>query len=182
MVVLRSQPDLGVGFGDDQPKRLDVLVPLARFFLVKHGQGKVAQVDELGGVDVNVPFAMNEPLSGARFAAGMNHLDGANALTNLGAFTNLGAGNLAITNAQTLSLAGDIVNLGGGNVTLTTTGPGGHVIALGGSRITTGGTVTLNSADAISQALGGIITASLLTGTSTNGAVTAMFRALGANQ
>jgi anionic cell wall polymer biosynthesis LytR-Cps2A-Psr (LCP) family protein len=42
--------------------------------------GFTGMVDELGGVDVNVPFAMNEPLSGARFAAGTNHLDGANAL------------------------------------------------------------------------------------------------------
>jgi LCP family protein required for cell wall assembly len=42
--------------------------------------GFTGMVDELGGVDVNVPFAMNEPLSGARFAAGMNHMDGPNAL------------------------------------------------------------------------------------------------------
>lgn len=42
--------------------------------------GFTGMVDELGGVDVDVPFAMNEPLSGARFAAGVNHMDGANAL------------------------------------------------------------------------------------------------------
>ncbi len=39
-----------------------------------------AMVDELGGVDVDVPFAMNDAASGAIFPAGRIHLDGGGAL------------------------------------------------------------------------------------------------------
>lgn len=42
--------------------------------------GFVAMVDELGGVDVDVPFAMNDSFSGAVFPAGPIHLDGGGAL------------------------------------------------------------------------------------------------------
>jgi LCP family protein required for cell wall assembly len=37
-------------------------------------------VNDLGGVDVDVPFAMNDPLSGAIFPAGRRHMDGGDAL------------------------------------------------------------------------------------------------------
>jgi LCP family protein required for cell wall assembly len=42
--------------------------------------GFMAMVDDLGGVDVDVPVAMNDPLSGAIFPAGPIHLDGGGAL------------------------------------------------------------------------------------------------------
>lgn len=40
----------------------------------------VAFIDELGGVDVNVPYPMNDPPSGAFFSAGVQHLAGAPSL------------------------------------------------------------------------------------------------------
>ncbi len=42
--------------------------------------GLVAMVDELGGVDVDVPVPMNDPKSGAMFAAGRVSMDGGSAL------------------------------------------------------------------------------------------------------
>ena len=42
--------------------------------------GFMAMVDDLGGVDVDVPFPMNDRLSGAIFPAGPIHLDGGGAL------------------------------------------------------------------------------------------------------
>ncbi len=42
--------------------------------------GLTAMVDEMGGVDVNVPTAMSDSNSGAFFSAGMQHLDGTAAL------------------------------------------------------------------------------------------------------
>ncbi len=42
--------------------------------------GFMAMVDEMGGVDVDVPFPMNDGLSGAVFPAGPVHLDGGGAL------------------------------------------------------------------------------------------------------
>ena len=42
--------------------------------------GLAAMVDELGGVDVDVPTAMSDSNSGAFFSAGVQHMDGAGAL------------------------------------------------------------------------------------------------------
>ncbi|MEA2686623.1 MAG: polyisoprenyl-teichoic acid--peptidoglycan teichoic acid transferase [Actinomycetota bacterium] len=42
--------------------------------------GLAAMVDELGGVDVNVPTAMADPNSGAFFSAGAHHMTGEDAL------------------------------------------------------------------------------------------------------
>ena len=43
-------------------------------------QGLVDMVDELGGIDVDVPLAMDDPKSGAFFAAGRVRMDGGAAL------------------------------------------------------------------------------------------------------
>ena len=43
-------------------------------------QGFTHMVDELGGVDVDVPFPMNDRFSGAFFPAGRVHMDGTSAL------------------------------------------------------------------------------------------------------
>jgi len=43
-------------------------------------QGFTAMVDDLGGVDVDVPFAMNDSFSGAVFDQGVRRMDGGDAL------------------------------------------------------------------------------------------------------
>lgn len=43
-------------------------------------EGFAGLVDELGGVDVDVPFPMNDSFSGAIFPQGRTHMDGASAL------------------------------------------------------------------------------------------------------
>jgi LCP family protein required for cell wall assembly len=50
------------------------------FVLVTRFDGFQAMVNELGGVDVDVPLAMNDHFSGARFPQGRVHMDGAAAL------------------------------------------------------------------------------------------------------
>jgi LCP family protein required for cell wall assembly len=42
--------------------------------------GFIAMVDDMGGLEINVPEAMDDPYSGANFAAGPNRLDGHQAL------------------------------------------------------------------------------------------------------
>ncbi|HEY8200752.1 MAG TPA: LCP family protein [Actinomycetota bacterium] len=37
-------------------------------------------IDEMGGLDVSVPYAMNDPASGARFSAGVRHMQGGDVL------------------------------------------------------------------------------------------------------
>lgn len=64
-----------------QGRALGSLVGVPVSFVVSTDfAGLTAMVDELGGVDLNVPMAMNDSASGARLAAGMTHLDGAQAL------------------------------------------------------------------------------------------------------
>jgi polyisoprenyl-teichoic acid--peptidoglycan teichoic acid transferase len=43
--------------------------------------GFISMVDDMGGLDVNVPGAMHDSNSGANFPAGLNHLDGHGALS-----------------------------------------------------------------------------------------------------
>lgn len=50
------------------------------FVLSTNFDGLTAMVDELGGVDVDVPIAMDDSFSGARFAPGRVHMDGRQAL------------------------------------------------------------------------------------------------------
>jgi polyisoprenyl-teichoic acid--peptidoglycan teichoic acid transferase len=51
-----------------------------QFVLVTTFVGIEAMVDELGGVTVNVPYAMNDRMSGAVFPAGPRHMHGAEVL------------------------------------------------------------------------------------------------------
>jgi LCP family protein required for cell wall assembly len=37
-------------------------------------------IDEMGGLDINVPYGMNDPASGARFSAGTRHMQGGDVL------------------------------------------------------------------------------------------------------
>ena len=42
----------------------------------RHQPGFISMVDDTGGINVNVPEAMDDPDSGANFPPGMNHSDG----------------------------------------------------------------------------------------------------------
>jgi filamentous hemagglutinin family protein len=100
-------------------------------------------------------------LTGA--AHGAVTLNGANAITGLGAFTTGGNNAFSLTNAADLTVNG-AVNAGTAGLMLTTTGTG-HAITLDDAL--TGGTVTLTSADFISESGSGAIDAASLTGAST---------------
>lgn len=50
------------------------------FILVTGFDGFQAMINEIGGVDVDVPFPMNDVFSQAHFAAGVHHMDGRDAL------------------------------------------------------------------------------------------------------
>ncbi|MCA1843445.1 MAG: LCP family protein [Actinobacteria bacterium] len=50
------------------------------FLLVTNFPGLTGMVDELGGIDVDVPFPMNDHFSGARFPQGRVHMGGDQAL------------------------------------------------------------------------------------------------------
>ena len=64
-----------------QAEAVGQLVGVEIPFVVSTGfEGFAAMVDELGGVDVDVPLPMADANSGAYFEAGRNHLDGAGAL------------------------------------------------------------------------------------------------------
>lgn len=54
-------------------------VPIT-YVITTHFAGFQAMVDEMGGIDINVPFPMNDPFSGARFPAGHVHMNGGQAL------------------------------------------------------------------------------------------------------
>jgi LCP family protein required for cell wall assembly len=64
-------------------------------------EGFMQMVDELGGVDVDVPFAMNDAASGARFASGPNHFLGGEALA-FARNRNLAGGDFTRSNNQGL--------------------------------------------------------------------------------
>ena len=73
------------------------------FVLVTGFVGFQAMVNDIGGVDVDVPMAMNDHFSGANFPAGRVHMDGQHAL----AFSrnrHLGQGDLTRTQDQSILL------------------------------------------------------------------------------
>jgi LCP family protein required for cell wall assembly len=60
---------------------LGALVGVPISFVVTTGfGGLVEMVDDLGGVDIDVPVAMNDSLSGARFPQGRHHMGGTSVL------------------------------------------------------------------------------------------------------
>jgi LCP family protein required for cell wall assembly len=64
-----------------QAKAVSALVGVDIPIVITTGfQGLSDMVDDLGGVNVDVPVAMNDPLSGAVFPAGTVHMDGGAAL------------------------------------------------------------------------------------------------------
>lgn len=82
-------------------------------FVISTGfQGLADMVDELGGVDVDVPVAMNDPLSGAIFPKGRVRFDGGAAL----AFTrnrHVGGGDFSRTHNQGILILAALSKLRG---------------------------------------------------------------------
>ena len=99
-------------------------------------------------------------LSGS--SVGSVTLKNANVIPTLNAFTTGGNNAFTLTDATTLLVHG-AVNAGTGALTLATTGSGSKLLIYSGM---TGGTVTLNVANAIAEGTGGSIHASTLTGSS----------------
>lgn len=80
------------------------------FVLVTHFTGFTQMVDELGGVDVDVPMAMNDHFSDAHFPKGVVHMDGRSAL----AFSrnrHLGAGDITRTEDQAIMMISVLAKL-----------------------------------------------------------------------
>ena len=64
-----------------QARAVSALVGVEISFVITTGfDGLADMVDELGGINVDVPFAMNDPTSGAIFPAGTVRMDGGAAL------------------------------------------------------------------------------------------------------
>ena len=62
----------------------------------------VQMVDEMGGIDINIPTPMNDSFSGAEFAAGPNHLTGDQALAFSRDRHSFSSGDIARTENQGL--------------------------------------------------------------------------------
>jgi fibronectin-binding autotransporter adhesin len=103
-------------------------------------------------------------LTGSSF--GGTTLNGANLIGTLNAFTNTSIGGFALTDDTSLTVNG-AVSAGTGNLSLTTSGAGSKIIL--DHALTAGATVDLVSASTITQASGGVITATTLTGSSSGG-------------
>jgi LCP family protein required for cell wall assembly len=72
---------LALGGAPLQAQAVGQLVGVAVSFVITTDfEGLIAMVDDLGGVDVDVPIAMDDSFSGAKFAPGRAHLDGHQAL------------------------------------------------------------------------------------------------------
>jgi LCP family protein required for cell wall assembly len=69
------------GGAQAQARAVESLVGVGISFVVDTDfVGLTDMVDELGGLDIDVPFAMNDSLSGAIYAKGRTHMDGASVL------------------------------------------------------------------------------------------------------
>jgi len=65
------------------------------YAVVTDFDGFVGMIDEMGGIDINVPTELNDPDSGAVFAAGPQHIDGGQALAFSRDRKDFGSGDLA---------------------------------------------------------------------------------------
>jgi hypothetical protein len=127
-----------------------------------------------GAVDLISAGAITQPqgaistgaLSGS--SVGGTSLTGANAFDTLAGFTNTGLGNVSITDAQAsgLTVSGDVDAGTGNTLILTTTGGS---LTLAANLTASGGSMDLASIGPINQT-GGVITTSVLTGSSSGGA------------
>lgn len=74
--------------------------------------GFTAMVDEMGGVDVDVPYAMDDSASGAVFEPGVKHMDGGDALA-FARNRNINRGDFARTDNQGILLLAGLAKLRG---------------------------------------------------------------------
>jgi polyisoprenyl-teichoic acid--peptidoglycan teichoic acid transferase len=70
-----------------------------------------AMVDEIGGIDINIPTAMNDSFSGAHFNAGPNHLTGGQALSFARDRHSFPSGDLVRTSNQGLLIIAALTQL-----------------------------------------------------------------------
>ncbi|HEX5280064.1 MAG TPA: hypothetical protein VFW28_08290 [Micropepsaceae bacterium] len=100
-------------------------------------------------------------------SAGGTTLNDANRIGSLGKFDNTGSGDIAVSDAQSLTVSGAIGGTVGdtGNVTLTTTGTGSNLTLGAGVTTAASQSLTLSAAGNINQT-GGIVTSGTLTGQS----------------
>jgi LCP family protein required for cell wall assembly len=96
-----------------QARAVSALVGVDLPYVITTGfEGFMSMVDELGGVEVNVPVPMADAASGAFFAAGPNHLLGGPALA-LSRNRNLGGGDFTRTHNQSLIIIAALAKLRG---------------------------------------------------------------------
>jgi polyisoprenyl-teichoic acid--peptidoglycan teichoic acid transferase len=100
-----------------------IAIPYA---MVTDFDGFVAMVDEMGGIDINMPAEQNDPDSGAVFAPGPQHIDGGQALAFSRNRKDFGTGDLARSENQGLLMVSALATLRSQN-----TGAGGTMRLLG---------------------------------------------------
>ena len=102
-----------------QAKAVGALVGVEVPFVVDTDfEGFTRMVDEMGGVDVDVPFAMNDRFSGADFPAGRVHMDGGAALA-FARNRNIDGGDFRRTENQGLLLLAGLAKLRAESATAT---------------------------------------------------------------
>lgn len=104
-----------------QAQAVGQLVGVEIPYVVSTGfDGFMAMVDELGGVDVDVPFRMADANSGANFEPGRNHLLGGPALA-FARNRNLQGGDFTRTHHQAVLILAALAKLRGQGTSLTNT-------------------------------------------------------------
>lgn len=94
-----------------QARTISQLVGVNVSYVITTGfDGFQAMVDELGGMDVNVPFAMADRNSGANFAPGVTHMDGGAALA-MARNRNVAGGDFTRTTNQALLVVAALAKL-----------------------------------------------------------------------
>ena len=102
-----------------QARTISQLVGVAIPYVITTGfEGFMAMVDEMGGVEVNVPFAMADPTSGAFFPRGPVHMLGGEALA-ISRNRNLGGGDFTRSENQTRVILAGLAKLRGEGPTTT---------------------------------------------------------------
>ena len=102
-----------------QARAVGALVGIDLPYVITTGfDGLMDMVDELGGVEVNIPVSMADANSGAYFSAGPNHLDGGPALA-LSRNRNLAGGDFTRSYHQSLIILAALAKLRGEGTSLS---------------------------------------------------------------
>jgi filamentous hemagglutinin family protein len=145
--------------------------------LADSGSLVVGSVNGLNGVTVAGALSLTSTNTITQTAAidaaslsgssiGGTTLNGPNEIGDLGAFTNLSTGGFALTDDETLTVNG-AVGSGSGTLALTTVGAGHNILV--DQTVTSGSTVDLVASGEIGESGSGLITAPMLTGSSSGG-------------